>query len=106
MCGKKATFKVQWFYLIPLLSLKTSNPLPRNLYLIALLTPVVVITSIGALATAIFPMYLAFISILSSIHFGIAFYDIIYASYLIKAPKKSFVEDHEEGFHILVKQAM
>ncbi|GAE35674.1 hypothetical protein JCM9157_2791 [Halalkalibacter akibai JCM 9157] len=106
LCGKKATLKVQWFYFIPLLSIKTAKPLPRNLYLIALLTPVIVMTVFGALASATYPMYIALISILSSIHFGIAFFDIINASYLIKAPKKSFIEDHEEGFHILIKQAV
>ncbi|WP_227937863.1 DUF3267 domain-containing protein [Alkalihalobacillus deserti] len=106
ICGKRATFKVQWVCLIPILSIKTSIPLSRNLYLTALLTPVFVITTIGALASALFPMYIAIISILSSIHFGLAFYDIVYASYLLKAPKRSFVENHEEGFHILVKQAV
>ncbi|ARK29167.1 DUF3267 domain-containing protein [Halalkalibacter krulwichiae] len=104
LCGKKATIKVHWLYIIPILSIKTTKPLPRNLYLLALLTPIFIMTSIGALAITVFPMYLALISILSSIHFGIAFYDVIYASYLIKAPKKSFVEDHDEGFHILIKQ--
>ncbi|MFC0561786.1 DUF3267 domain-containing protein [Halalkalibacter alkalisediminis] len=106
LCGKRATFKVQWAYLIPILTIKTSKPLSRNLYLTALLTPVFVITTIGAFASAMFPMYIAIISILSSIHFGLAFYDIVYASYLIKAPKRSYVENHEEGFHILIKQAV
>ncbi|MDT8862022.1 DUF3267 domain-containing protein [Alkalihalobacillus sp. MEB130] len=106
ICGKKALLKTNWFSAIPVFSVRISKPLARNLYLTALLTPVLTITAIGAFASAMFPMYIAYISILSSIHFGFAFYDILYASYVIKAPKHSFVENHEEGFHILIKQAV
>ncbi|GAE25884.1 hypothetical protein JCM9140_1905 [Halalkalibacter wakoensis JCM 9140] len=105
ICGKKANVKTNWLSAIPVYSVRFSKPLARNVYLISLLTPVLVITTTGALASAMFPTYLAYISILSSIHFGVAFYDILFASYLIKAPKQSYVENHEEGFHILVKQA-
>ncbi len=106
LCGKRALFKLEWVGFIPKLSVKISKPLSRNLYLIALLMPVLVMTAVGTFAAIIFPMYIAYISIMSSIQFGLAFYDVIYASYLLKAPKKSFVEDHAEGFHILVKQAI
>ncbi|WP_332694138.1 DUF3267 domain-containing protein [Halalkalibacter lacteus] len=106
MCGKKAIIKARWVSFIPMLSVKVSRPLSRNLYLTALLTPIFTITSIGALASVMLPMYIAYISILSSIHFGLAFYDILYASYLIKAPKQSYIENHEEGLHILIKRAV
>ncbi|MCL7747001.1 DUF3267 domain-containing protein [Halalkalibacter alkaliphilus] len=106
LCGKKAMLKTNWLTPIPVLSVQLSKPLARNLYLTALLTPVLTITAIGAVASAMFPMYIAYISIISSIHFGLAFYDILYASYLFKAPKDSYVKNHEEGFHILIKQAV
>ncbi|MFC0473690.1 DUF3267 domain-containing protein [Halalkalibacter kiskunsagensis] len=106
ICGKKAMIKTRWISFFPMLSVKVSRPLSRNLYLTALLTPIFTITLIGALASIMLPMYIAYISILSSIHFGLAFYDILYASYLIKAPKQSYVENHAEGLHILIKQAV
>ncbi|TWI56213.1 DUF3267 domain-containing protein [Halalkalibacter nanhaiisediminis] len=106
LCGNKAKVKLKWNSFIPTLTVKITKPLSRNLYLTALLMPFLVITVVGAIASVLFPMYIAYISIMSSIHFGLVFYDLVYVSYLLKAPKKCFVETHAEGFHILIKQAM
>lgn len=106
ICRNRASYKLKWMFCVPMITIKSSNPLSRNLYLISLMTPLIVLTCITVLSSVLFPMYLAYISILSSIHFGLSLYDLIYASYLMKAPKKCFIENHSEGYHILIKQAM
>lgn len=88
---------------MPLISVKLNGPIARNLYVLSLITPAILITMAFAFLSIMFPTYLAFISILTSIHFGLIFFDVIYLSYIIKAPKKSLVEDHSEGIHILTK---
>ncbi|MCM3762626.1 DUF3267 domain-containing protein [Alkalihalobacillus oceani] len=105
LCGKRVLLKVERLSIIPTLAVKMTKPVSRDLFLISLLMPLLVLTTVGAAAAIAFPAYIAYISIMSSIHFGLAFFDLIYASYLIKAPKNSYIENHAEGFHILVKQA-
>ncbi|MCM3712636.1 DUF3267 domain-containing protein [Halalkalibacter oceani] len=105
LCGKRVLLKVERLSLIPTLAVKMAKPLSRDLFLISLLMPLIVLTAVGAVAAIAFPTYIAYISIMSSIHFGLAFFDVIYVSYLMKAPKNSYVENRADGFHILVKQA-
>ncbi|WP_062050588.1 DUF3267 domain-containing protein [Bacillus sp. JCM 19034] len=103
LCGKKATITIKFVLFLPLIGVKLNEPIARNLYVTSLLTPAILITMACALLSIMFPSYLAVISIITSIHFGLIFFDVIYLTYLIKAPKKSLVEDHSEGFHILTK---
>lgn len=104
LCGKKANLQIGWLHCLPVTTIRFTKPLSKNLYLIALVMPFLIITSAGAIISILYPMYIAYISILTSIHFGLVFFDLVYALYVIKAPKRCLVEKHREEFHILLKQ--
>ncbi|MBP3951452.1 DUF3267 domain-containing protein [Bacillus suaedae] len=104
ICGKKAILKIDRSYFFPLLTIKIKGPLSKSLYLATLFMPGLIITSASALASTMYPMYIAYISILTSIHFGLVFFDIVYISYILKAPKRCLVEKHSEGFNILLRK--
>ncbi|OLS36632.1 hypothetical protein BTR22_11430 [Alkalihalophilus pseudofirmus] len=105
--GGRAKIKISTRKLLfPLMDIKLREPLSRNVYLLALFSPLVFITTAGAVGSIMWPQFLPYFSILTSINFGLAFYDLVYASHLMKAPKQCYIEDHDEGFHILIKQAV
>jgi hypothetical protein len=104
--GGRAFIKFGKYMFVPTMSIKLKEPLSRNIYLLALISPLAIITSLCAVGSIMWPEYLPYFSILTSVNFGLAFYDLVYASHLLKAPKKCFIEDHDEGFHILIKQAV
>ncbi|NEU31507.1 DUF3267 domain-containing protein [bacterium LRH843] len=103
LCGKKALIHVERGAFVP--SIKIPIPVTRKLYLVSLITPLFVVIIACALFAILFPTYFAYISIMSSIHFGLAFSDFVHISILLKAPKKSYVETYSDGFHILLKQS-
>ncbi|TLS38053.1 DUF3267 domain-containing protein [Pseudalkalibacillus caeni] len=90
---------------LPIVRCEIERPVSRALYLIAVLSPAISITVTASLLSALFPAYMAFFAILSSINIGLSCIDLIYAIQVLRAPRHAFVEDHSEGFHILVKQA-
>ncbi|WP_088102681.1 DUF3267 domain-containing protein [Halalkalibacter urbisdiaboli] len=102
--GRKGTLTWKWMYGFPVMTLSLCTPLTKKLYVISLLMPVIVITSCTSLASIAFPTYLPLFSILAAVNFGLCFYDFIYVSYILKAPRQSYVTNHSEGVHILVKQ--
>ncbi|MCK0473950.1 DUF3267 domain-containing protein [Halalkalibacter sp. APA_J-10(15)] len=103
LCGKKASITCKFVMFLPLTSIKLYEPISRNLYVLSLITPAILLTMVGAFLSIMYPTYVAFISILTSVHFGLIFFDFVYLSYIVKAPKRSLVENHPEGFHILLK---
>ncbi len=106
LSGGRAKVKFGSNKAIPTMTIKLINPLSKNIYILALLSPLVIITSACAIGSFMRPDLLPYFSILTSVNFGLAFYDLTYASYLFRAPKKCFVGDYSEGIHILIKQAI
>lgn len=105
VAGMKATMRLEkGMAIVPKMHCETCNPISRNLYLIAALSPAVVITAVAIGFSITMPAYVSFFSILAAINLGLSFSDFIYASQVLKAPRHAFVEDRSEGFHILIKQ--
>ncbi|WP_100406541.1 DUF3267 domain-containing protein [Bacillus solitudinis] len=104
ICRKKSIISWRWVLGFPIMTLKLCTPISKKVYLISLLMPVFVLTLASGIASIVYPSYLPLFSVLASINFGLCFYDFIYVSYVLKAPKQCFVEDYSEGVHILVKQ--
>ena len=105
LAGLKATMKFEKGTMIPMMRCETCSPISRNLFLIAALSPAVIITVAAIVASVYMPTYVSFFSILAAINLGFSFSDFIYASQVLRAPKHAYVEDRSEGFHILIKRA-
>ncbi|MUK90076.1 DUF3267 domain-containing protein [Ornithinibacillus sp. L9] len=72
-------------------------------FLLVALAPTIIVTIPGILASFLIPEFYVFILIFTSIHIGITFIDFIYIFHIARAPKEAFVENGNEGFHILLK---
>ncbi len=105
LAGLKATMKFEKGTMIPMMRCETCSPISRNLFLIAALSPAVIITVAAIVASVYMPTYVSFFSILAAINLGFSFSDFLYASQVLRAPKHAYVEDRSEGFHILIKRA-
>ncbi|MCA0989192.1 DUF3267 domain-containing protein [Guptibacillus algicola] len=104
--GMKATMRLEkGMAIVPKMHCETCNPISRNLYLTAALSPAIVITAAAIGFSIAMPSYVSFFSILAAINLGFSFSDFLYASQVFKAPRHAFVEDRSEGFHILIKRA-
>ncbi|WP_096440308.1 DUF3267 domain-containing protein [Alteribacter populi] len=100
MVGKKATLGVRtnrW----PFLYFTAKQPLAKRLSILAICSPAIFITS-GSIFTAIaFPHLLHYTALISAVNVGICMYDFLYFKHIKSAPKRSWIEEYDDGFHIL-----
>ncbi len=106
MLGKKAylSFQKKHSTLSGMIHCYIPSPLSRNVSIITLLFPVIIITLLCAIGAYLSPEHMHYFVIISSINMGISVYDFVYVSHLFRAPRNSFIEDFPEGFHILVNR--
>jgi hypothetical protein len=108
MVGKKAKLKIKLGLEIyrPTMACCIPSRLSRNLTIIVVLFPFLSITFLTCVGAFLIPAYMHYFAIFSAINFGYSITDFIYALKLYKAPKHSFIEDHEDGFDILIKSML
>ncbi|HEY4553435.1 MAG TPA: DUF3267 domain-containing protein [Bacillaceae bacterium] len=94
----------RYFRILPVLSVKVMNPIPKGRYSIALLFPFLSISAILFAAIFLFPQYGHYITILFAYHTAICVNDLIYVKMLMSTPRNALVEENEEGYEILVKE--
>ncbi|WP_096188220.1 DUF3267 domain-containing protein [Evansella halocellulosilytica] len=102
LTGKRATLGVrtnQW----PYMYYSTKDPLPKQLVLLSISSPAVVITFGAVMTTLIFPQWLHYMAMVSALNIGMCVYDYMNFKQLKAAPKSSLIEEHRDGFHILFK---
>ncbi|API91086.1 MULTISPECIES: DUF3267 domain-containing protein [Virgibacillus] len=86
---KNGCFPVFYYY--------TKYHLTKKAYFIVALAPTILLTIPGVVASYYFNNYSVYILLLTSANIGIAFIDLLYISYLWKAPKQSVIESSEDG---------
>jgi Putative zincin peptidase len=101
--------KMRWRWdrkllILPIVSLRVDRPISKNLYMIALLAPFLVINSILLYGCIQFPHYSHYFAILLAFHSGICAIDFIYAKQLMNSPKNALIEENEDGYEILIYQ--
>jgi hypothetical protein len=108
MIGKKAKLKIKFGLEMyrPTMACCIPSPLSRNLTIIVVLFPFLSITFFACVGAFLTPSYMHYFAIFSAINFGYSITDFIYAIKLYKAPRHSFIEDHEDGFDILIKSML
>lgn len=87
---------------LPAIKIQITEPIKKQLFLIALLSPIVIINSLLLAACFVFPNYAHYFTILIAYHIGISVSDFICGKDVISAPKNAYVEENEDGYEILI----
>ncbi|MGE7673586.1 DUF3267 domain-containing protein [Lysinibacillus sp. NPDC094403] len=90
------------FYVIPVLHMRIREPLSKNRYILALLTPFIVLNTSILLGTLLFPAYTHYGTLLLAYHCSLCVIDVLYVKYLLNSPKDSQIEETPKGYEILV----
>lgn len=90
--------------LLPGISLHIKEPVPKTRFLLALLSPVVLLNGLIILMSILFPAYIHYFAILLAYHCSLCLTDLVYVRHLHRTPKHALIEETETGFEILVPQ--
>ncbi len=88
---------------VPMIQLKVNEPVPKLMYLSALIAPILCINGTLLLLMLSFQQYGAFFIILLSLHIGLSCRDLIYIKIVMNTPKFSYIEENEVGLNILIQ---
>ena len=100
LVGKKARMKFrkgQW----PFIYYSTKGPLSKQIAVLSTISPALIITSGAILVTVTMPHLMHYTAMMSALNIGICVYDFLNIKQLKAAPKNSFIEEHQDGYHIL-----
>ncbi|KIL45600.1 DUF3267 domain-containing protein [Jeotgalibacillus soli] len=101
----KITIRTRFvFYFVPIMFLRVKKPIPKILFIIALIFPFVMVNGILLTGAVSFPNYAHYFTMLTAYHSGICLVDFLYAKYLFRSPKDALIEEFDEGYEILVPE--
>ncbi|HET7628161.1 MAG TPA: DUF3267 domain-containing protein [Bacillales bacterium] len=102
--GKKACFTVAMNdHRIPMLYCDIRQPISRNLAIACVTFPIAAVTAVTIAVCDWNPFLLPYMALIGAVNVGLSVTDCIYASYLLKAPANTYIEDFRDGFHILIQ---
>ncbi|TDL35392.1 DUF3267 domain-containing protein [Jeotgalibacillus sp. S-D1] len=90
------------FYFVPIMSVRVKKPIPKSSFVLALVSPFVMLNGMLLTGAAAYPSYSHYFTMLTAFHCGICLVDFLYAKCLFKSPKESFIEEDDDGYEILV----
>ena len=90
------------FGFMPILAVRIKEPVPKALFLFALLAPFFSINSILIAGAFIYPEFGHYFTMLLAYHCGLCLIDLLYIKNLARSPKKALIEETETGYEILV----
>lgn len=99
----KTSWCLKW-HLVLTCKICVHNPIRRNLYLITLILPFMIMSFVLIGCALVFPHYTHYFTILLSLHTGLCVSDFIYAKNLVGSPGRSFIDVHGEGYDILIQK--
>ncbi|MBD1380712.1 DUF3267 domain-containing protein [Metabacillus arenae] len=102
-CGQKVSLKMEMLLFYPQLRIRACHSISKNLMLLSLVTPFVILTPIFLWASVYFPQYYHYFAMLAAFHTGCCVPDFIYIRQLVFAPKYSLVEEDKDDFEILIQ---
>ncbi|WP_335872027.1 DUF3267 domain-containing protein [Bacillus sp. 2205SS5-2] len=97
--------KIQWVWqlsFIPIIQIKVREPVPKNLYLSSIFSPMIVLNTLLIFACLHLPNYVHYFTIIMAYHWAICTTDVIYAKYLLFCPKNAMIEESDRGCEVLV----
>ncbi|RKQ31274.1 DUF3267 domain-containing protein [Oceanobacillus halophilus] len=89
--------------IFPIFTYYTKTHVTKKVSLIVLIAPTVMITLPGIISTYLFGEWYLYLLLFTCTHIGVTFIDFWYMSQIIKAPKKAFIQNDNDGYDILVK---
>ncbi|WP_342471926.1 DUF3267 domain-containing protein [Metasolibacillus sp. FSL H7-0170] len=97
--------KFRWkiiFRIVPIMRLRLKEPIPKNRYVLALLTPFLLLNSAFLAVAIFFPPYSHYACLLLGFHSSICLIDLLNVKNLWHAPANSLIEETPKGYEILV----
>ncbi|MEC1180125.1 DUF3267 domain-containing protein [Metasolibacillus meyeri] len=101
----RKTIKFRWktiLRIIPILRFRLQETIPKNHYVLALLTPFLLLNSLFLAIAIFFPLYSHYACLLLGFHSSICLIDLLNAKHLWHAPANALIEDTPKGYEILV----
>lgn len=90
--------------LFPIVNYYTKKYLSKKASLFAAMAPTLLITVPGVAATFLFSDFYVYFLIFTSVHTALTFTDFIYIRYIVKAPKRSYIENSNNEITILISK--
>lgn len=97
----KLRLKIQYLF-IPILQLRLRQGIPKRNYIVALLTPFIVLNTAIIIGGFSIPQYAHYFSLLLALHCSICLMDFLYVNHLMSAPSNAIIEETPRGYEILV----
>ena len=102
--GSRVSMKIKFFYLLPVIQIKTSQSIKKRNMLISLISPFLIVTIVLLLGSMFFPSYVHYFCIAMALHIGICVPDFMISKHILRAPKMSFIEEFDDGYEVLVRR--
>jgi len=87
---------------MPILSIRVKEPVPKARFLLALVTPFLLINTLLIAGAFLLPAFGHYFTMLLAYHCGLCLIDLLYIKNLARSPKKALIEETETGYEILV----
>jgi Putative zincin peptidase len=81
----------------------TDSHLQKKTYILSAISPTILLTVPGLIATILFPSIYVYCLMATSFNIGLSFIDFLSIRHILTAPKNAYVENGHEGFDILLK---
>lgn len=90
--------------IIPICKIQVPKPIRKQFYLVTLAFPFLLVSPLLIGGALVNPHYIHYFTILFSLHTGLCVSDFICLKNLVGSPERSFIEEHGEGYDILIQK--
>lgn len=101
----RKSVKLKWkleYKFVPIIHLRIKELIPKNRYMLTLITPFILVNTILILLAAKFPFYSHYLCLLLGYHCSMCLVDLLFLKHLVRAPKQAIIEETPKGYEILV----
>lgn len=102
LSGNRMTYQLKFYSFIPTIRIKPCYSTKKLDMLLSLIAPFIIITLSLTLLGIQFPFYMHYFCMATAFHIGICIPDFIFINQIIKAPKKCYIEEYDDGFEVLI----
>lgn len=103
--GKKTKIHSETFFFVPIITIKIIEPIRKWLFVLTLIMPFVLFTTIVSFCMVQFPSYAHYLTILLSFHIGLCVSDFITLKNILYSPPKCLIEEFEDDIQLLVRKS-
>ncbi len=89
-----------------MISLHITEPVAKIRFILTLISPFLVINTVIIALSFMMPSYAHYFAMLLAYHSGLCLTDLIYIRNLAHSPKDALIEETDNGYEILIPEAM